>query len=56
MLPPISTSGMNASDVDDLTHSTREAMFKTLVEMADANKTDGVKLHVDGASTTAVEI
>ena len=55
MLPPISTSGLKASDVDNLAQSTRESMFKTLVEMADYEKADGAKLQLGGAST-AVEI
>lgn len=53
VLPPISTKGLTAADVDDLTTSTRDTMLKTLVEMSTKNRS---ALDSGNAMATAVEI
>lgn len=55
VLPPISTAGLTASDVDNLTKSTQESMLKTLVEMSEKQK-DGSKAPSAAGISTAVEI
>ena len=35
MLPPISTAGLTATDVDELTHKTRELMLKELIALTE---------------------
>ncbi|KAL4777581.1 hypothetical protein BDW60DRAFT_5522 [Aspergillus nidulans var. acristatus] len=40
VLPPISTDGLTAADVDGLTTSTRESMLNTLLELSNAEPTD----------------
>ncbi|KAL6234987.1 hypothetical protein BDW75DRAFT_150336 [Aspergillus navahoensis] len=40
VLPPISTEGLTAADVDKLTTSTRDSMLKTLLELSNAEPAD----------------
>ncbi|EAU29887.1 hypothetical protein ATEG_09696 [Aspergillus terreus NIH2624] len=57
VLPPISTEGMTAADVDNLTKSTRESMLKTLLEMSSPEDVDNSNSNANtNAKTTAVEI
>ncbi|KAI0011797.1 acyltransferase-domain-containing protein [Xylariaceae sp. FL0662B] len=61
VLDPIPTAGLTAEDVDELTRSTRELMFKELVSLTEkvrnrpiavpATKGDGV-VHASGVDTT----
>ncbi|KAF7594532.1 1-acylglycerol-3-phosphate O-acyltransferase [Aspergillus hancockii] len=55
VLPPISTEGLTAADVDQLTKSTRESMLETLLEMSAKNPSEVDRLLPNGTST-AVEI
>ncbi|RDW90510.1 1-acylglycerol-3-phosphate O-acyltransferase SLC1 [Aspergillus mulundensis] len=54
VLPPISTEGLTAEDVDKLTTSTRESMLKNLLELSNAEPADLPASHK--GQSTAVEI
>ncbi|KAF3480445.1 1-acyl-sn-glycerol-3-phosphate acyltransferase beta [Arthroderma uncinatum] len=63
VLPPISTKGLTAADVDSLAQSTRQSMLDVMVEMAKARKVENLtngKVAMENAPrtsrSTAVEI
>ncbi|PYI08902.1 putative 1-acylglycerol-3-phosphate acyltransferase [Aspergillus sclerotiicarbonarius CBS 121057] len=53
VLPPISTEGLTAADVDTLTKSTREAMLKTLLELSEKDESEAVTAN---GTSTSVEL
>lgn len=55
VLPPISTEGLTAADVDSLTKSTQASMLKTLLELSEKDKTE-IGSAVANGTSTAVEI
>ncbi|KAA8652388.1 hypothetical protein EYZ11_007083 [Aspergillus tanneri] len=56
VLPPISTEGLTAVDVDDLTKATQASMLKTLLELSRKESAE-IELNAQPkASSTAVEI
>ncbi|OJJ50536.1 hypothetical protein ASPZODRAFT_148029 [Penicilliopsis zonata CBS 506.65] len=54
VLPPISTKGLTAADVNELTKSTQEMMLSTLVEMSHAEKSEITT--APNAVSSAIEI
>ncbi|EKG15130.1 Phospholipid/glycerol acyltransferase [Macrophomina phaseolina MS6] len=50
VLPPIQTKGLTAADVDRITNETRDAMFKTLQELAHCEKGEPIALKASGAN------
>ncbi|EOD49379.1 putative 1-acylglycerol-3-phosphate acyltransferase protein [Neofusicoccum parvum UCRNP2] len=52
VLPPIHTKGLTPADVDRLTTETRDAMFKTLQELALSEKGEPIAMKVTGANHT----
>lgn len=55
VLPPISTEGLTAADVDRLTKTAQESMLKALLELSNQDR-DEIDSDVKKATSTAVEI
>ncbi|KAI9853059.1 MAG: 1-acylglycerol-3-phosphate O-acyltransferase [Vezdaea acicularis] len=49
VLPPISTAGLTAADVDDLAHSTRELMMRELISLSKRAQAQGVSMSASEA-------